>query len=238
MTYDRNHIATDPSAVGCSSVDDLAVSPVCSFTRNITAPPSCAVLIALAFMALVQPTRAAGSPDGSVAAPPMMDHAMPGHDQMPAGTGSTMTGHGHADMSLPDARALVNFPPQMRTHMLGNMRDHVQTLDGILQALGTANYEDAAKIAVEHLGLDSPSAAACKPKPASAAPAPGSMDEMMALYMPEQMRAIGLAMHTSASEFAIVAARAAATHDAKSAVEALSRVTQNCVACHAGYRLQ
>ena len=149
-----------------------------------------------------------------------------------------MTGHGHADMSSPEARELVNFPPLMRTHMLDNMRDHVQTLDGILHALGTADYQGAAKIAVEHLGLDSPSAAACKPKPAGAAPAPGSMDEMMALYMPEQMRAIGLAMHASASEFAVVAARAAATHDAKAAVEALSRVTRNCVACHAGYRLQ
>jgi cytochrome c556 len=45
-------------------------------------------------------------------------------------------------------------------------------------------------------------------------------------------------MHTSASEFAGVAVRAAATHDTKMAVEALSQVTQNCVACHAGYRLQ
>jgi mono/diheme cytochrome c family protein len=115
----------------------------------------------------------------------------------------------------------------------------VQTLDGILQALGAADYDVAAKIAVEHLGLDSLAVAACKPKTANAAPpAHGSMDEIMALYMPEQMRAIGLAMHTSASEFAVVATRAAATHDARAAVEALSRVTQNCVVCHAGYRLQ
>lgn len=62
-----------------------------------------------------------------------------------------------------------------------------------------------------------------------------SMDERMALYMPEQMRAIRLAMHTSASEFAVVTSRTAMTHDAKAALEALSPVTQNCVACHAGY---
>lgn len=147
--------------------------------------------------------------------------------------------NGHAGMSNLDGRALVNFPPEMRTHMLRNMRDHVETLNGILQALASADYAGAAKIATEHLGLDSPSAAACKPKAANAAPsAPGSMDEMMALYMPEPMRAIGLSMHTSASEFADAAERAATTHDGKAAVEALSRVTQNCVACHAGYRLQ
>jgi len=142
-------------------------------------------------------------------------------------------------MSPADGRELVHFPPEMRVHMLRNMRDHVETLDGILRALASADYDGAAKIAVEHLGLDSPSAAACKPKPANAAPpAQGSMDEMMALYMPELMRALGLAMHTSASEFAVVASPAATTHDATVAVEALSQVTRNCVACHAGYRLQ
>ena len=64
------------------------------------------------------------------------------------------------------------------------------------------------------------------------------MDEIMALYMPEPMRAIGLSMPTSASEFSVVASRAAKTRDAKAAVEALSRVTQNRVACHTAYRLQ
>ena len=64
------------------------------------------------------------------------------------------------------------------------------------------------------------------------------MDEIMALYMPEPMRAIGLSMHTSASEFSMVASRAAKTHGAKAAVKALSRVTQNCVACHTTYRLK
>jgi hypothetical protein len=210
-----------------------------AFTRNSAAAASCVVLIAFAAMALSRPIQAAGSEDGTASATPTIDHTMPDHGRMPAAAASSMPGPGHADMSPADGRELVNFPPQMRTYMLGNMRDHVQTLNGILQALGAADYDGAAKIAVERLGLDSPSAAACKPKPANAAPpAQGSMDEMMALYMPEPMRAIGLAMHTSASEFAVVASRAATTHDAKAAVEALSRVTPNCVACHAAYRLQ
>ena len=204
-------------------------------TRNFATAASFAALVTLAAGALVQSVRAAGPGDGAAGTPPTM--------------GETMPGHGHPNMSPADGRELVHFPPEMRTHMLRNMRDHVETLDGILRALAAADYDGAAKIAVARLGLDSPSAAACKPKPANAAPpaqgspaqgspAQASMDEMMALYMPEPMRAIGLAMHTSASEFAVVASHAATTRDATAAVEALSRVTRNCVACHAGYRLQ
>ncbi|MDE3176937.1 MAG: hypothetical protein KGM15_12625 [Pseudomonadota bacterium] len=150
-----------------------------------------------------------------------------------------MAGHGHMGMSSADNRDLLHFPPPLRAQMLRNMRDHVETLSGILAALASDDFNGAAKIATERLGLDSPAAAACKPKSANAAPSSqGSMDEMMALFMPTPMRAIGLALHTSASEFSVVATRAAATHDTKAAVEALSRVSQNCVACHAAYRLQ
>jgi hypothetical protein len=146
--------------------------------------------------------------------------------------------HSHPQMSVADGRELVHFPPPMHDRMLANMRDHVETLNRILDALGSKDYAGAAKIAVEHLGLDSPSAAACKPAPEGAsAPAPDSMDAMMAQFMPEPMRAVGLSMHTAATEFAVASQRAAATQDTTAAVEALSRVTQNCVACHAAYKL-
>jgi hypothetical protein len=188
--------------------------------RFLMASPFVA-LIALATAAVMQPGRAIGAPPATADTPPMMHHPMPGH--------------GQAAMSSADARELVNFPPLMRTHMLGNMRDHVETLNGILQALAAGDYDGAAKIATERLGLASPSAASCKPKEANAPPpAQDPMDAMMALYMPEAMRGIGLAMHTAASEFAV----AAKTHDSKATMEALSRITPNCVACHAAYRLQ
>jgi len=157
------------------------------------------------------------------------------------------TGHStHGAMSPPDAREMLHFPPEMQSNFLGNMRDHMQTIDGILQTMADGDYAGASRIASERLGLDSPSAAGCKPDNAAATgsisqskpPAPGSMDEMMALYMPEAMRAVGLSMHTSASEFAAVATQAATTHDGAAVVGALSRVTQNCVACHSAYRLR
>jgi len=139
-------------------------------------------------------------------------------------------------MSSSDSRQLLHFPPMMQAHMLRNMRDHVETLDAILSALDIGDYAKAAKIAKDRLGLDSPAAAACKPSPANATP--GSMEAMMAVYMPPPMRAFGLSMHTAASDFADVAARADATHDAPAVLKALSRITPNCVDCHAAYRLR
>ncbi|MGO9744079.1 MAG: hypothetical protein ACLPN5_21670 [Roseiarcus sp.] len=142
-------------------------------------------------------------------------------------------------MSVADSRELLHFPPMMQTHMLSNMRDHVETLDAIISSVAAGDYAKASKVAKERLGLDSPSAEGCKPQAAgSKTPEPDSMDAMMALYMPAPMRSVGLSMHTSASDFADVAARADATHDTAAVLNALSRITPNCVACHAAYRLR
>jgi hypothetical protein len=167
------------------------------------------------------------------------------HSGMPGMPG--MSGHNAAPSLTPaDTRELVQFPPEMQVNFLHNMRDHVETLNVLLQAVSAGDYAAASKIAAENLGLDSPSAAGCKPDDPSAtgaaamskAPVPGSMDAMMKLYMPEAMRNIGLSMHTSASAFAVVAAKAVATHDTASVIGALSQITPNCVACHSAYRLR
>lgn len=163
--------------------------------------------------------------------------------------------HNHDGMPAPaDSRQAVQFPQAMQTSFLGNMRDHMQTINSVVQALAAGDYAAASRVAAERLGLDSPSAAGCKPKDTASAstgaavstkapmpsstPAAASMDEMMALYMPEPMKAMGLSMHTAASKFATVTAGAAATRDSTAAMKALSEVTQNCVACHSTYRLR
>jgi cytochrome c556 len=60
----------------------------------------------------------------------------------------------------------------------------------------------------------------------------------VAQYMPQGMQDVGSAMHRSASRFARMALDASVTNDARPALAALAEVTGNCVACHAGYRLQ
>ena len=177
---------------------------------------------------------------GASAQAPMM-HTMPGMESMHG-----MPGHMPPMQSPADTRELLHFPPEMEINFLHNMRDHVETLNAIMQAVAAGYYAEASKVAKERLGLDSPAAAGCKPADPNATgkdaiskmPPPTSMDAMMQRYMPEPMRNIGLAMHTSASEFAEVAAKAATTHDTASVIKALSAITPNCVACHSSYRVR
>jgi hypothetical protein len=59
----------------------------------------------------------------------------------------------------------------------------------------------------------------------------------MATYMPEPMQAIGTQMHRAASRFALIAQEASVDRDLPRALKSLSAVTQQCVACHAAYRI-
>ncbi len=138
-----------------------------------------------------------------------------------------------------DGRQTVHFPPEMRQHILANMRDHLQALSEILSAMSSTNYAKAAQIANTRLGIDSPSAEGCEGDDLAGAPRmqkPGNMDHQMSQFMPEGMRTIGLEMHQSARSFAVQAATASKTGNAKPALAALSRVTQQCTACHAAYK--
>lgn len=143
--------------------------------------------------------------------------------------------------SMPaDGRQLVNFPPPMREHTLTNMRDHLQALSEILGAMSSGKYEQAATIANTRLGMASPSADGCASESSSTPPMskPASMEQQMNEFMPEGMRRIGLEMHQSASAFAVEANKAAKSGNAKPALAALTRVTQQCASCHAAYKVQ
>ena len=140
-----------------------------------------------------------------------------------------------------DGREVVNFPPEMRAHTLANMRDHLEALSEILTAMSGAKYADAARIADGRLGMESPSAEGCKGEAPAGAPQmsrPASMDHQMSQFMPEGMRMIGLEMHKSASAFAAEARKASKTGNGKPALAALSRVTQQCAACHSAFKVQ
>jgi hypothetical protein len=148
----------------------------------------------------------------------------------------------HEHMPMPaDTRQALDFPEHMRNHMLMNMRSHFEALGDIVSALGEGNGPKASEIAKARLGLQSPAAAACM-KPGAEKAGDGDhisqMGSMMAKFMPEQMRDMGYAMHEAASDFAVEAAKTPQGGDLKPALAALSKVTQNCAACHAAYRLR
>jgi hypothetical protein len=121
-----------------------------------------------------------------------------------------------------DARIKVEFPPMMQEHMMGNMRDHLLALQTITQQLSTQQYDAAADTAEERLGMS-------------------SMDSHgashMGKLMPKAMGAIGSEMHHAASRFAVTARDAAVDGGLEKAFGALSKVMQQCVACHAAYKI-
>lgn len=121
-----------------------------------------------------------------------------------------------------DQREKVNLPAPMNQHMLANMRDHLAVITEILQALAAGKSDWAADIAEKRIGMSSLASHGAA---------------HLAPHMPKPMQQIGTAMHRAASQFALVAKEVAVDGDTGRAVGALAKVTQQCVACHAAYRL-
>ena len=121
-----------------------------------------------------------------------------------------------------DARQLVTFPAPMRLHTITSMRDHLLALQEINVALSKSEFDNAARIAEQRLGMSS------LEQHGAAHIAP---------FMPQAMQDIGTRMHRSASRFAVEAQSASVSNDVRPALAALGTVMQQCVACHAAYRL-
>lgn len=118
-----------------------------------------------------------------------------------------------------DGREAMELPAMMKSHMLGNMRDHLSVLHEIQTALARGELDKAGDIAESRIGMSSLAS---------------HNAAHMAPYMPKGMQAIGTEMHHAASRFAMTAKEG----DLPATLEGLSRVTQQCVACHAAYRLK
>ncbi len=118
-----------------------------------------------------------------------------------------------------DTRQLVRLPEMMQKHMLSNMRDHLATINEILQKMAKGELPAAADIAEAHLGMS-------------------SLDKHgashLVKFMPEGMRKAGTSMHHAASRFALKAQEG----ELLPAYRALSAVTSSCVACHSAYRIR
>ena len=141
-------------------------------------------------------------------------HATATHDQ---------TAKSAQHTAATDHRAPVSFPAKLREHTFANMRDHLLALQEIQAALATGNYDQAANVAEQRLGMTSLTAHGA---------------HEVAQYMPKGMQEAGTAMHRSASRLSTAALDAAVANDVTPALGALAEVTATCVACHAAYRLQ
>jgi len=124
--------------------------------------------------------------------------------------------------ALADNRQKVEFPSMMRDHMLANMRDHLLALQEITASLSSGQYDKAADIAEQRLGMSSMASHGAA---------------HMGKLMPPAMAATGTAMHRAASRFAVSAHDADVDGGLSKAFGALSEVMQQCVACHSAYRV-
>ena len=125
-------------------------------------------------------------------------------------------------VSAQDNRQLVPMPEPMIDHMLANMRDHLLALEQITRYLANQQYEQAAEVAENRLGMSSLQSHGAS---------------HMARVMPEQMAATGTAMHRAASRFALAARDAELEGGLNKAFAALSDVMTQCNACHSAYRV-
>ena len=122
-----------------------------------------------------------------------------------------------------DPRRLVELPTPMQEHMLANMRDHLAAMGEIQAALAAGNFEQAADIAENRIGMSSLEAHGAS---------------HLAPYLPKPMQEIGTAMHHAASRFARTAQEAEVEGGVTRALGSLSVITQQCTACHASYRVR
>ncbi|MCG6975711.1 MAG: hypothetical protein LJE56_04800 [Acidiferrobacterales bacterium] len=118
-----------------------------------------------------------------------------------------------------DTRQMVTLPEMMQQHMMANMRDHLLSLNEILDNMAKGNLDEAGRIAEMRLGMSSLDAHGAS---------------HMAPYMPQGMRDAGTAMHRAASRFALKAGEG----EALPAYKMIGDITANCVACHAAYRIR
>jgi hypothetical protein len=117
-----------------------------------------------------------------------------------------------------DTRTKVDLPDMMKSHMLGDMRDHLQAINEIQAALAKGEFDKAADIAEARIGMSSLIAHDAS---------------HMAPFMPKGMQDIGTEMHHAASRFAMTVMEG----DLPRSLDALSKVTAQCVACHMSYRV-
>ncbi|WP_218191295.1 cytochrome c [Enhydrobacter aerosaccus] len=130
-----------------------------------------------------------------------------------------------ATVAAGDDRELVKLPEPMQAHMLGNMRDHLATLNELLKLVAKEEYKPAAELAEARLGMSSLGLHGAA---------------HMAPFMPQPMQEMGTGMHHAASRFALVATDADVERSKASLQQvtaALQEVTATCVACHSAYRI-
>ncbi|MEJ2425944.1 MAG: hypothetical protein P8101_16100, partial [Candidatus Thiodiazotropha sp.] len=88
-----------------------------------------------------------------------------------------------ASLAGEDKRIWVELPERMQQHMMANMREHLETINRMLELMADEQLDAAGELAEQRLGMSSLAAHGA---------------EHMAPFMPEGMRKAGMEMHRAA----------------------------------------
>ncbi len=158
-----------------------------------------------------------------------------------------------------DDRLVVEVPPEIVLGIRAEMRQHMDTLDDLMVALAVADFAAAADIAevrmtVGHRMWERMRDAGASPdeirelreRMEAAEIGPGSRRGAgmgggggYGRYVPDDFRAMGMAFHQAAADFAVVARSVddpPTAEDYAQVLEALQVVTSSCRGCHATWR--
>ena len=102
----------------------------------------------------------------------------------------------------------------MKQHQLANMRNHLDAVRRIIEAISIDQFETASQIASQDLGLTK------------------RMESMCNRFDNESFKEMGLAFHKSGDELAAVLK----SGDTEKSLQALNETMSYCVNCHATYR--
>lgn len=120
-----------------------------------------------------------------------------------------------------DTRQLARLTPQAQEVLRQEMLDNLVAINEILALVAASKIREAGEVAETKLGRSAMGKNARLPFEYRPGP-----------QMPAAMHELGRNGHLAASEFAA----AAASGERERALALLPKLTENCVACHAGYR--
>lgn len=145
---------------------------------------------------------------------------------------------------------VVELPEHVQLHLLQKMREHLETLDSIIDAMADGDLDLASDIASSELaghGSKHNQGVADQNQNGYAGKSHqhGQVHNeesrhgeakriQMGRYMPEAMKMMGQNMHNAANEFSIIAAEG----DTQLSLKALKQLTTSCVTCHRAYRIE
>ncbi len=125
-------------------------------------------------------------------------------------------------VSATAGREQADMPAFASKHLLSTMRGHLEALEMVTALLSERDYEKAAEVAEQHLGMSSVEI---------------HYEKYVGKYLPKGMRTLGTRMHEAASRFSETA-RSVATEGGPPdrLFGALAAIMHQCVACHDSYR--